>query len=136
MYNDVIRWTIITPEKKRARGLSPRAPLVLPSACSASAAGRGALLALHPLLEGGFRVADRAAELNVRRTFTVAATLGQPGHAEVQVPRRLFRRQQRIVLQGFGCRGHSVLWFDLDGQMMKEVLPQNSGLFPQKIEPD
>jgi hypothetical protein len=123
-------------KRKGARVFALTRPSYLPSACSASAAGRGALLALHPLLEGGFRVADRAAQLDVGRPIAGKPPLGQPGHAEVQVPRRLFRRQQRIVLQGFGCRGHSVLWFDLDGQMMKEVLPQNSGLFPQKIEPD
>jgi hypothetical protein len=59
-----------------------------------SSAGRGALLALHPLLEGGFRVADRAAQLDVGRAVAGEPALGQPGHAEVQVPRRLFRGQQ------------------------------------------
>jgi hypothetical protein len=101
-----------------------------------SSAGRGALLAFHPLLDRCLGVADCAAQLDIGRAIAGEAALGQPRHAQVQVPRRLFRGQQRIVLQGFGCRGHSVLWFDLDGQMMKEVLPQNSGLFPQKIEPD
>jgi hypothetical protein len=123
-------------KEKKARGLLPsRALGHLPSAHSGSA-GRGALLAFHPLLDRCLGVADGATQLDIGRAIAGQATLGQPGHAEVQVPRRLFRGQQRIVLQGFGCRGHSVLWFDLDGQMMKEVLPQNSGLFPQKTEPD
>ena len=121
------------PKEKRREDCGPDALFVF--AVSRLSAGRGALLALHPLLEGGFRVADRPAQLDVRRAITGQPPLGQPGYTEIQVPRRLFGGQQRILLQGFGCRGHSVLWFDLDGQMMKEVLPQNSGLFPQKIEP-
>jgi hypothetical protein len=81
-------------KKKKARGLSPsRALCVWCPSLLGSSAGRGALLALHPLLEGGFRVADRAAQLDVGRAVAGEPPLGQPGHAEVQVPRRLFRSQ-------------------------------------------
>lgn len=95
MYIDVRRWTIITTQAKKARGLPPsRALCICCHSLPGSSAGRGALLALHPLLEGGFRVADRAAQLDVGRPIAGEPALGQPGHAEVQVPRRLFRGQQ------------------------------------------
>src|SRR5471030_2381075 len=81
------------PKEKGARVFALTRSLYLLSAPSGSA-GRDALLALHTLLEGGFRVADRAAQLDVGRAIAGEATLGQPGHAEVQVPRRLFRGQQ------------------------------------------
>src|ERR1700682_2508522 len=82
------------PKEKGARIVALTRSLYLPSFTPGSSAGRGALLALHPLLEGGLRVADRAAQLDIGRAITGEATLGQPGHAEVQVPRRLFRGQQ------------------------------------------
>src|ERR1700686_2481220 len=83
------------PKTKKARGLSPsRALCIRCYSLPDSSAGRGALLRLHPLLEGGFRVADRAAQLDVGRAVPGEPALGQPGHAEVQVPRRLFRGQQ------------------------------------------
>src|SRR6266404_824502 len=83
------------PKTKKARGfVALTRSLYLPSFTPGSSAGRGALLALHPLLEGGLRVADRAAQLDVGRAVAGEPALGQPGHAEVQVPRRLFRGQQ------------------------------------------
>jgi hypothetical protein len=86
---------LLQPPMKKARGLSPsRALCICCNSLSRSPAGRGALLRLHPLLEGGFRVADRAAQLDVGRAIAGEPALGQPGHAEVQVPRRLFRGQQ------------------------------------------
>src|SRR5258707_327857 len=42
---------------------------------------------------GRLPVADRAAQLDVGRAVAGEPPLGQPGHAEVQVPRRLFRSQ-------------------------------------------
>ena len=83
------------PKEKRREDCRPHA-LFVSAVLShlGSSAGRGALLALHPLLEGGFRVADRAAQLDVGRAVAGEPPLGQPRHAEVQVPRRLFRGQQ------------------------------------------
>src|ERR1700676_5274820 len=89
MYRD---GRLLRVKRKKARGLSPSRALCI--CCHSSSAGRGALLALHPLLEGGFRVADCAAQLDVGRAVAGEPPLGQPGHAEVQVPRRLFRGQQ------------------------------------------
>jgi hypothetical protein len=81
--------------KEKARGLLPsRALCIRCHSLPESPAGRGALLALHPLLERGFRVADRAAQLDVGRAIAGEPPLGQPGHAEVQEPRGLFRSQQ------------------------------------------
>src|SRR5229473_2053943 len=94
MYIDVQRWTIIMAQKKKARGLLPSRALCFSLSAHSRSAGRGALLALHPLLEGGFHVADRAAQLDVGRAIAGEAALGQPGHTEVQVPCRLFRGQQ------------------------------------------
>ena len=94
MYIDVQRWTVITGQKKKARGLLPsRALCILWHSLPDLSAGRGALLALHPLLEGGLRVADRAAQLNVGRAVAVDPAFGQPGFAEAQAQRRLFRGQ-------------------------------------------
>ena len=112
MYTDVQRWMIITrPKAKGARMLPSRALGLLPSAHSGSAGG-GALLALHPLLERGFRIADRAAQLDVGRAVAGEPPLGQPGHAEVQVPRRLFRsqhdrRRRRPISRRLTARGGS-----------------------------
>jgi hypothetical protein len=78
--------------KRREDCCPPRALGILLSAHSGSA-GRGALLALHPLAERCLIVADRAAQLDVGRAVAGEPPLGQPGHAEVQVPRRLFRSQ-------------------------------------------
>ena len=63
MYTDVQRWTIIMAQRKRREDLPSRALCICCHSPSGSSAGRGALLALHPLLEGGFRVADGAANL-------------------------------------------------------------------------
>ena len=82
------------PKEKGARIVALTRSLYVLSFTTCLSAGRGALLALHPLLEGGFRVADRAAQFDVGRAITGEPALGQPGHAEVQVPRRLFRGQQ------------------------------------------
>src|ERR1700694_3006784 len=87
MYRD---GRLLRPKEKGARIVALTRSLYFLS----SSAGRGALLALHPLLEGGFRVADRAAQLHVGRAVAGEPPLGQPGHAEVPVPRRLFRGQQ------------------------------------------
>jgi hypothetical protein len=82
-------------KRKKARGLSPsRALCICCHSLPRSSAGRGALLALHPLLERGFRVADGAAQLDVGRAVAGEPPLGQPGRAEVQMPCRLFRGQQ------------------------------------------
>src|SRR6266478_775797 len=90
------------PKEKGARIVALTRSLYLVAFTPESSAGGGALLRLHPLLEGGFPVADRAAQLDVGRAIAGEPALGQPGHAQVQVPRRLFRGQQRIVLQGLG----------------------------------
>src|SRR5229473_1343085 len=81
------------PQKKKARGLPSRALCICCHSLPESPAGRGALLRLHPLLEGGFPVADRAAQFDVGRAIASEPALGQPGHAQVQVPCRLFRGQ-------------------------------------------
>jgi hypothetical protein len=92
MYRD---GRLLRPKRKRREGCCPHALFALAVIHSPrSSAGRGALLALHPLLQGGFCVADRAAQLDIGRAIAVAPALGQPRHAEVQVPRRLFRGQQ------------------------------------------
>src|SRR5258708_33625861 len=80
-------------KEKGARIVALTRSLYSVSFTAESAAGRGALLRLHPLLEGGFPVADRAAQFDVGRAIAGEAALGQPGHAQVQVPRRLFRGQ-------------------------------------------
>jgi hypothetical protein len=82
------------PKEKGARIVTLTRSLYCCHSLSGSSAGRGALLALHPLLEGGLHIADRAAQLDVGRAVAGEPALGQPGHAEVQVPRRLFRGQQ------------------------------------------
>src|SRR5258708_37355905 len=83
------------PKTKKARGLSPsRALCIRFHSSPASSAGRGALLALHPLLEGGLGIADRAAQPDLGLAVAGEPALGQPRHAAVQVPRPLFRGQQ------------------------------------------
>jgi hypothetical protein len=59
------------PKEKSAKVVALTRSLYLLSAHSGSA-GRGALLALHPLLERGFRVADRATQLDVGRAARCA----------------------------------------------------------------
>ena len=82
MYRD---GRLLRQQKKKARGIVALARCWHLLSAPSSSAGRDALLALHPLLEGGLRVADRAAQLDVGRAIAGEAALGQPGHAEVQV---------------------------------------------------
>jgi len=82
------------PKEKGARIVALTRSLVFCRQLTLGSAGRGALLALHPLLEGGFRIADRAAQLDIRRPIAGEATLRQPGHTEIEEACGLLRGEQ------------------------------------------
>src|SRR5262245_42162634 len=59
-----------------------------------------ALMGLQPLQKSGFGVADRLAELDVRRPVAAHARLGQPGQADLEKLGGFLWRQQHDGWRG------------------------------------
>jgi hypothetical protein len=120
MYIDVQRRTIITGQKKKgARIVPPRALCICCHSLHGSSAGRGALLGLHPLLEGGFRVADRADQLDVGRAIT-----GEPALANQDT----LRFRCRAACFGVSKIGAVVGRLAADGSLRVDVLESIGGI--------